>query len=120
MRIQTRIWEILEPAKPGDRASRTFDIAILALIAANVVAVVLGTVGTVEQHFGRSLYIFEIVSVAIFTVEYASRVWSCVAAVPYQKSLSGRECFDLTRANRAHYTRIRVREQRRIPPARPL
>ena len=41
MNIRKRMWVIVEAAKPGDTASRTFDIAILAPIFLNVVAVIL-------------------------------------------------------------------------------
>src|SRR5690606_9598931 len=73
-----------------------FDIAILALIAANVAAVVIGTVGSVEQRFGGALYAFEVLSVAVFTIEYALRAWSCVSDAYYRKAISGRVRFALT------------------------
>jgi hypothetical protein len=48
MKLRDRVWEIVEVAKPGDRASRAFDIFILTLIFLNVLAVIVGTVESVE------------------------------------------------------------------------
>lgn len=50
--IRRRTWEILELARPGDRISRAFDLVIRALIALNVVAVVVGTVPAVDASAG--------------------------------------------------------------------
>ncbi len=96
MTIRKRVWQILEPAKAADRASKIFDIAILTLIAANVAAVMVGTVASVEQRFGAELYAFEVFSVAVFTIEYTLRIWSCVSKATYRNVLSGRLRFALT------------------------
>ncbi|MBE0418284.1 MAG: ion transporter [Coriobacteriia bacterium] len=77
-----RVYEILEVARPGDRASRAADLFIVWLIIANVAAVVLDTVASVHRSFGPALRVFEHVSVAIFTVEYALRLWSAAEAAP--------------------------------------
>ena len=83
MSVRKRTWEIVEAAKAGDTASRVFDIAILALIFLNVIAVIVGSVQSVQQRWGAFLNVFEIVSVIIFTVEYAARLWSCTVAPEY-------------------------------------
>jgi len=95
MKIQTRIWEILEVAKPGDKLSRAFDIFILSLIFLNVIAVIIGTVGWVENRYGGFLRWFEIISVAVFTVEYLGRLWACVTDHDYQERVMGRIRFAL-------------------------
>lgn len=90
MASKRRLWEILEVAKPGDRTSRVFDITILSLICINVLAVIVGTVASVEARYGAALRLLELVSVVIFTVEYLGRVWSCTADPAYAGSLRGR------------------------------
>lgn len=80
MEIRRRVWEILEVAQPGDRASRAFDVFILSLIFLNVIAVVVGSVESVQVRYGVLLWWFEAGSVAVFTAEYLGRVWSCVTA----------------------------------------
>jgi len=93
MNIRARIWEVIEVAKSGDRASRIFDIFILTIIFLNVIAVIIGTVHSVQQKYGYLLNIFEICSVIIFTVEYLARLWSCTADARYNTPFSGRVRF---------------------------
>jgi voltage-gated potassium channel len=84
MSLRQRAWAILEPASDGDQVSRRFDVAILTLIALNVIAVILGTVGEVQVRWGGLLDLFELFSVAVFTAEYLARLWAC----PENPSLS--------------------------------
>lgn len=88
--IQKRTWEIVEAAKRGDRASRAFDIAILSLIFLNVVAVVLGSVESVQARLAGFLTVFETFSVVVFTLEYIARLWSCTADKHYAGQFRGR------------------------------
>jgi voltage-gated potassium channel len=90
MTVRQRTWEIVEAAKPGDSASRTFDIAILALIFLNVVAVVVGSVEAIQTRWGAYLDAFEALSVAVFTVEYLARLWSCAADPRFAGPVRGR------------------------------
>ena len=62
-----RTWQIVELARPGDTPSRVFDVAILALIFLNVVAVILGSVAAVQARCGLFLEVFEVGSVVMFT-----------------------------------------------------
>ena len=55
MVTKQRLQEILEPAHDDDRASRTFDIFIMSLIALNVVAVILETVEEIRLSLGALL-----------------------------------------------------------------
>ncbi len=43
-KLKKRTFEILEKARPGDLASKTFDIFIMSLISLNVLMVILATV----------------------------------------------------------------------------
>jgi voltage-gated potassium channel len=94
-KVRRRIWEIVEVAGPGDRASRVFDVCILSLIVVNVAAVMLETVDSIAASYGRHLLWFEIVSVAVFTLEYVARVWSSVSDSRYGRPLLGRIRFML-------------------------
>lgn len=95
MDLRKRAWEILEIAEAGDLASRAFDIGILSLIFANVIAVIVGSVQVVEQEYGGLLNIFEIVSVLIFTAEFVARLWSCTADSRFSDPIFGRLRFIL-------------------------
>jgi voltage-gated potassium channel len=90
MKIKNRVWEILENTKPDDKVGRLDDYFILSLIFLNVVAVILGTVKSIEDVYGNYLYEFEVFSVIVFTLEYVMRIWACTSDKKYSKSFSGR------------------------------
>ncbi|MGE3174537.1 MAG: potassium channel family protein [Planctomycetota bacterium] len=90
MRLRARTLAVLEPAADGDRLSRGVDLFLVALIVANVTAVVLETVPEVEARHGAALATFEVVSLAVFGLEYALRLWCCTAAPGHAHPLGGR------------------------------
>lgn len=75
-RFKRRLFEIIEAAHRGDRASRTFDLTIIILITLNIAAVILGSVRSIDLAMGRYLRWFEVFSVAVFTLEYVLRLWT--------------------------------------------
>jgi voltage-gated potassium channel len=91
-----RLWEILEPARPGDRWSRIFDVFIVSLIALNVAATIAESVASIQTRFGRALDAFELGSLAVFAAEYLARVVSCVADSRFASPVRGRIRFVLT------------------------
>lgn len=93
MSKRRRVWTILEVAEAGDRTSWFFDIAIRALIALNIVAVVVETVPSVDLAIGVWLRAFDLFSVAVFSVEYALRVWSCTEDPRFAGTVRGRVRF---------------------------
>ena len=68
--------EILDRARPGDRLSAGVGAFIVGLILLNVVAIVLESVDSVCAAAPRVFFWFEAFSVAVFTVEYAARLWA--------------------------------------------
>ena len=88
--MKKRIYEIVEEAAPGNRVGEIFAIFIISLISLNVVALIVGTVEEIHQVSPQAFSIFEIISVAIFTVEYLLRVWSCTADPRYSHPVLGR------------------------------
>ncbi len=90
MSWRRRTWQIVELAAAGDTPSRVFDVAILVLIFLNVVAVIVGSVAAAQARFGLFLEVFEVVSVIVFTVEYAARLWSCTVDPRFAHGVTGR------------------------------
>lgn len=88
--MRRRLYEILETAETGDRTSRAFDIALAVLILANVLAVALGTVDSIQPRYGAVLASFEWFSVAVFTIEYLLRLWVAIEAPLHRDPVSGR------------------------------
>jgi voltage-gated potassium channel len=81
---------LLEPADPGDGASRWLDLALIALILANVAALILETVAPIRERAPTLFARFESVSLAIFAVEYLLRIWSATADPRYAAPVRGR------------------------------
>ena len=71
-----RIYQLLEVAHNGDRLSRSVDLALIALVAANVVAVMLESVEPLYRARRGLFDAFEAISVSVFSIEYFLRVWS--------------------------------------------
>jgi len=90
---KTRIFGILEP---GDEDSKYFDPFIMGLIILNVVAVVLETVDWINDRYAVIFNAFNVISVAVFTVEYILRVWSCTEDPKFKDPVSGRLRFMIT------------------------
>jgi len=90
MQFKKRIWEIVEVAKTGDIPSRIFDISILSLILLNVIAVIIGSIESIQVRYGLILYYFELFSIIVFTLEYITRLWSCTIDKRFSQSFNGR------------------------------
>ena len=78
-------WRLTSASGGGARASRWFELSVVALVLANVI---LGLVATStrddrewdygERPFLDFFHVFEFVSAIIFTAEYLLRLWCCV------------------------------------------
>ena len=77
------VYRVLETANNKDLASRTVDIALIALIALSVIAVILESVPSIEIRFDSQLYWFEVFTVGVFSVEYVLRLWCAVENPAY-------------------------------------
>ncbi len=76
--LRQRVYEVIEVGRGEGRASRYFDRIIVALILLSVLAFCLETVPSIEQRWGGWLRAFELFSIAVFTIEYALRLWTAV------------------------------------------
>ena len=75
-KIQIRTNELLSRGSSTDLQSRLVDIFLFILILLNVTAVCLESVKSIRDSFGYEFFIFETISVVIFSIEYFLRVWS--------------------------------------------
>lgn len=75
-KIKQRVFEIIQSATDGDVASKIFDIIIIiVLIIINVITVIADTFN-LPKIVQNIFYYIELVSVIIFTIEYALRIWT--------------------------------------------
>lgn len=89
-RLKQRVRDIVQiPSPAGDKLGRVFDITIVSLIILNTAAVILETLPEFDAY-SRWFYIFEIVSVIVFIVEYMLRLWSIPSDPEFAHPLWGR------------------------------
>lgn len=94
--IRYRLYQIVEVAHNHDNTSRYFDIFMMALILANVLVVMLETIQGLHEHYLAAFHLFDVISVAIFTVEYILRLWVITVSATYRRPVLGRIRYALT------------------------
>lgn len=99
--LRRRMFEVLEHGPVGDGASRIVSGVLIAVIVVNLLAVTLGSMPEFAVAHANILVAIEIVSVIVFSLEYAARLWVAVehergaeahpwrARLAYAKSLNG-------------------------------
>jgi voltage-gated potassium channel len=93
--LRKRVNEIIEQTRPGDTANSAFNVAIVTIIVLNVAAIMVETVQPLSARWARWLDAFEVFSVAVFSIEYLLRLWSCTVDPRYGHPVTGRLRFAL-------------------------
>jgi voltage-gated potassium channel len=88
--LRQKVHELVDVPPEGGRKLDWFDLSIGVLIVLNVVAFMLESVDAINARYGRLLRQFELFSVAVFTIEYLMRLWSCTAMPRYRHPIAGR------------------------------
>jgi len=91
--VRERTHDVLDARHAHDPLSTAVNGLIGGLILLNVLAVVLWTVDDLAAQYGAFFRAFDVVSVAVFTVEYLLRVWSCTADERFSGPVRGRVRF---------------------------
>jgi voltage-gated potassium channel len=86
---RARLHEILAQTRRRDRLSRILNLGLIILIVANVISVILETVPHYSERHHLFFFWFDHVSVALFTAEYALRVWTAVEERQHGESALG-------------------------------
>ena len=94
--VRGQIFATLEIAEDGNQISRAVDLSIMGLILLNVGAVIMETVPSMALAHARFFELFELFSIAIFSVEYILRVWTCTESARFNGPLAGRVRYVLT------------------------
>ncbi|MDG2306853.1 MAG: ion transporter [Candidatus Binatia bacterium] len=88
--LRKRVHMALDFDQNDNRLDQFVSFAILVLIALNVMVVIAGSVPTIQQQYRVLFWRFEFFSVAVFSVEYLLRIWSCVEEERFASPISGR------------------------------
>ncbi len=89
-RAKRRTFQIVNNPESGERFSRAFDLIIVTIIGLTSLAIMLETIAPVFEAGRGAFAVFDVVSVAIFTVEYAARIWTCTEDPKFAHPLRGR------------------------------
>ena len=89
-RLKEKVYDILIDVEVDKRADRLVALFLMLLIITNGMAVMLETVKGLEIRYSRYFYLFELVSVAVFTLEYLLRLWAITLNPVYKEPLRGR------------------------------
>lgn len=76
------VYRVLETAREDDAASRIVDIILIFFIATSVLAVVLESIPELERRYADIFWLFESITVTVFTIEYFLRLWSSIEESP--------------------------------------
>lgn len=95
MTLRKQVYNLLEPSVSGWRAARFIEVSLIALIFLNIVAIILESVQEINNVYGKFFVDFENLSVIIFSVEYAMRIWTAPENPKYQKRF-GRVRYGMT------------------------
>ena len=87
---KARVHQILERPEECGTVARVVHGSLLALIALNAMAAILGTVQSFSDRLGNHLLYFDRISIAVFTGEYLLRVWSSPVDARYARPFFGR------------------------------
>ena len=94
--LKRRVYKIIEKSTEGDNVSRYFDLFIVALILFNTLAIVLESYDSIYRTYKTSFYVFEVVSVILFTLEYTLRFWTSDMKYPNLGKLRARTKYSIS------------------------
>lgn len=89
MELKHRVYQALSGA-PTSKVARVVSVSLMALILLNVLAVIAESVESIRLQYGHYLTGFEIFSVAVFSLEYVLRIWSCTSVPRFLHPFMGR------------------------------
>lgn len=89
-KIKYHVYDILVETDDDELIDKIVAVLLMILILINVLAVVLETVDSLNEKYGNVFYAIEIVSVAIFTIEYILRLWIATYTPRYSRPILGR------------------------------
>ena len=82
--LKSSLYRVLEAGHSHDLLSRLFEGAMATLIVLNVIAFSLETVPSIHDRHEVFFKVFDLVSILIFSLEYAARLWVCTEHPPFR------------------------------------
>lgn len=73
--MKQRIYKLISKGSHGNKWNRVVDYIIMTLIILSVFSIIMESMDELNQQFGLYLYLFDVFSVIIFTIEYVLRIY---------------------------------------------
>lgn len=94
--IRQYLYHTMDVPSTEDKQGWYYDVCMMALILANAIAMIVGTVPSIQQEYDWFLTPFEYISLAIFTIEYILLLWVCTENSQYKDPVMGRIRYAMT------------------------
>ena len=88
--FRQKIFSLLNPTPTSGNLQHLIDYLIILAVLLSVICIVLETVPWIHQIFYWEFHFIEISTVALFSIEYLGRVYSCCEEPRYQRPIVGR------------------------------
>lgn len=88
--FRQRIHALVFPSPYGGALHDLFDTFIAVWVLLSVTSVILESVESIEYVLNLQFVVLDSIAVAIFTLEYCMRIYSCVEDPKYQGAIAGR------------------------------
>ena len=89
-KIKAFIFKMLEVSDHESPMEQVFNIFLISLISLNVIAIMAESIQEIDIKYKALFRIFEIISVALFSIEYILRVWTATENDRYRRPILGR------------------------------
>ncbi len=88
--LKNRVYRLLESKDTEDKTAQYVQLIVLLLIVISVGSLIVETVPNLNEKAYRAFAWIEKITVAFFTVEYLTRLWSCTTSERFQGTFTGR------------------------------
>lgn len=95
-RLRRFLYDTMEVPASEDRQGLVYELFMSVLIILNAIAMIIGTVGAIQQEYDWILAPFEYFSLIIFSVEYVILLWVCTENPEFSDPVRGRINYILT------------------------
>lgn len=83
MKLKERIFYLIDGGdRPRSLWNRIIEISIIALITLSVTQIILESFQPIHEQYREAFWIFEVIVVIVFTLEYLLRLWTADLAYP--------------------------------------
>jgi voltage-gated potassium channel len=94
--LKDAVFRVIEEPPEQYWPARFFNYFMILLIVANVLAVIFETVEPIRVQYSSWFLVIDVVSIALFTIEYFLRLWVCTLHREFRDPVTGRIRFALT------------------------